>query len=389
MKKTILLTLAGLLVVILLIAVSRCHRRCTIPGALISMGKNFVEPPIAISSFEVKSEQWERTLSTIGSLEAAKGLSITAELSGRVDKILFEAGSQVKAGDLLIKQDVSTEMAQLRSAQANAALAEKTLERTTELYNKSIASKSEYDNAQSTYRSAIANVDNIQATIDKKHIRAPFAGQLGIRLVNLGQSINAGEPVVSLQATDSMFANFSLPQQSLADIKANLAVRLTSDAVPNKTFTGYINAIDSKIEASTRSITIQAVLANPKQELLPGMFASIEVVLPESKSALLVPITAVQYATYGDSVFVIENKTEESETDSEQAKPDENKPLVVRQQFIKLGEARGDFVSVEKGLNTGQLVASAGVFKLRNGAPVMINNDAVPDFNTSPQVENK
>jgi membrane fusion protein (multidrug efflux system) len=310
-------------------------------------------------------------------LEAAKGLFITADVSGRIANILFTAGSEVKAGALLVEQDISTERTQLRSAQAALALANNNLERITELFAKKVASKSEYDNAQSAHQSAVAEVDNIRAVIEKKSIRAPFDGRLGIRLVNLGQSINAGESVVSLQATNQMFANFFLPQQKLSLVKVGLPVRIESDAVPGKIFDGTINAIDPEIDVATRSIKIQAILANPNQELLPGMFASIEVVLPDLDPVLLVPVTSVQYATFGDSVFIIEPKEEDNES------------LVSRQQFIKLGESRGDFVSIEKGLTEGQQVASAGAFKLRNGGPVVINNTVVPDFQIKPTVDDK
>lgn len=352
-------------------------------GALISAGENFVEPPSAVSSVDVTTYEWESTLTAIGSLEAAKGLVLTADLSGRITKIHFDAGSTVEAGDLLIEQDTSTERAQLRAANSAAALAKSNFERTEKLFQRKVASKSEYDNASSTYKSALADVDNIRAAIEKKSIRAPFAGRLGIRLVNLGQSIDAGQSVVSLQATDKMFVNFFLPQQDLSKLQTGLEVRLTSDAVPGKTFTGRINAINPEIDTSTRSIEIQAILDNTEKELLPGMFASLEVVLPELTNVLIIPITAVQYATYGDSVFVIEpvEQKEGEEQDTE--------ALKARQQFVRLGQTRGDYVIVEKGLEAGQTIASTGVFKLRNGAPVFINNTVVPKFSLNPSLQDQ
>ncbi len=378
MKKTIALTIAGLLVVIGIIAGVKVLQIKT----LIAAGENSGPPPIAIASFDVQTDEWQSKLSAIGSLEAAKGLVITADLSGRITAINFDAGNKVVAGDLLVQQDVSVEQAQLRSAQASAALAKSNLTRIGELYQKKVASKSELDSAQSNYRSAIADVDNIRATIEKKSIRAPFDGSLGIRLVNLGQTINAGAPVVSLQATNQMFVNFFLPQQQLSKINPGLKVKVTSDAVPGEVFEGLINAIDPEINAATRSVKVQAILANPDGKLLTGMFASIDVILPNKKSVLLVPITAIQYATYGDSVFVIEEK-DKSELQTE-------KPvLIARQQFVKLGERRGDFVSVEKGLSAGQVVASAGGFKLRTGANVVINNSVAPNYSLDPEVENK
>lgn len=389
-KKVFLFTSLGLAAVIGLLAYIKISQFTSAPKQ--------AQPPVSISSFTVKKDQWQSSLSAIGSLEAAKGLQITADLSGRVSNILFDAGSQVKAGDLLVEQDTTAERAQLRSAQAAAALAKSNLSRIEALYQKQVASKSEYDNARSLFRSANADVDNIQATIEKKSIRAPFDGQLGIRLVNLGQSINAGEPVVSLQATRQMFVNFFLPQQFLSQLEPGLSVEVRSDAVPNDIFSGKITVIDPKINEATRSIKIQALLDNSEEKLLPGMFAKLKVILPEVKDVLLIPVTAVQYATFGDSVFVIE--TAESQTDAEK-KPDnssetttetsaeKDKPLVARQQFVKLGEARGDFVNVLKGLEAEQIVASAGVFKLRNGAGVVINNSVVPEYSLNPEVDNK
>lgn len=395
MKKTIALTVVGLLIVIAAIAGVKALQI----KSLIDMGKTAGPPPVAVSSYDVEADDWVNTLPAIGSLEAAKGLIITADLSGRISKIHFDAGSQVKAGDLLIEQDSSAEQAQLRSAQASAALAKNNLSRIDELYRKKVASKSELDNAQSAYRSAIANADNIRANIEKKSIRAPFDGSLGIRLVNLGQTINAGEPVVSLQATNQMFVNFFLPQQLLSKIKPGLTVNVTSDAVPGEVFPGKINAIDPSINVSTRSIKIQALLGNPEGKLLTGMFVNLDVLLAGSQSVLMIPITAIQYATFGDSVFVIEEAKVEEKTENiataEASKESSDKPeapqkkLVARQQFVKIGEARGDFVSIEKGLEVGQTVASAGVFKLRNGAEVIINNTVVPKYSLEPVVENK
>ncbi len=373
--KGIFFTLVGLLLLIFLIAWVKYAQIKT----LIDMGETMVEPPSTISSASVKRYQWESTLSAIGSLEAAKGLEITADLSGRITKINFDAGTEVKAGDLLVEQDTSTEKAQLRAASSTVALEKNNFDRVTQLYRRKVASKSEYDSAESAYQSARADADNIRAAIEKKTIRAPFDGRLGIRLVNLGQSIAAGEPVVSLQATNQMFVNFFLPQQDVPRLEKGLAIRLTSDAVPSKTFEGSINAINPEIDSATRSVEIQAILANPEGQLLPGMFASIDVLLPNPSDVLIIPITAVQYATYGDSVFVIEEKQNNENTDA----------LVVRQQFIRLGETRGDYVVVTKGLSEGENIASAGVFKLRNGAPVTINNNVVPEFALEPSLKDQ
>ncbi|MFT5419296.1 MAG: membrane fusion protein (multidrug efflux system) [Candidatus Endobugula sp.] len=424
-KKNSFFTVVGLLLLTVMIAGVKALQI----KALIDSGKTMMQPPTTISSADVRAYQWESTLTAIGSLEAAKGLEITADLSGRISKILFNAGAEVSAGDLLVEQEISTEKAQLRSAKSTAALEKNNFERVKQLYSRKVASKSEYDSAENAYQSALADADNIRAAIEKKSIRAPFKGRLGIRLVNLGQSITAGEPVVSLQATDQMFVNFFLPQQNLAKLKAGLVVRISSDAVPDKIFTGKINAINPEIDSATRSVEIQAILANPDGELLSGMFASIVVVLPERSDVLLIPITAVQYATYGDSVFVIEEKSADDKSAEEKvatvnSSEDEQPPakqlatqetvsttssaatvdeisqkienkttpqpsLVARQQFVRLGETRGDFIVVTKGLALGERIVNAGGFKLRSGAPVVINNRVVPEFSLTPVLKDQ
>jgi membrane fusion protein (multidrug efflux system) len=380
MKKTFFWVVVGLFLVVGLLVYVKYEQIST----LINTGKSFTPPPTTTTSYDVQQTSWEQTLSSIGSLEATKGLVIAADISGRISKVLFEAGSEVVAGDLLIQQDTSEEQARLRSNQAAAALAKNNLERITKLYNKKVASRSELDNSKGIYDSAVADVDNTKAAIEKKSLRAPFAGRLGIRLVNLGQFIDAGDSVVSLQAINKMYVNFSLPQQFNSKVAVGLSIRLESDAVPEKQFLGTINAIDPEIEVTTRSVRLQAVIDNPNKELLPGMFATIDVLLPENKSVLLIPVTAVQYATFGDSVFVIEPA---KNTETNQVVQPEK--LIARQQFVKLGESRGDFVVVNKGLNETDKIASTGVFKLRNGGSIVINNRVVPNFSTTPNVSDE
>jgi membrane fusion protein (multidrug efflux system) len=380
MKKTFFWVVVGLCLVVGLLVYVKYEQIST----LINTGKSFTPPPTTTTSFDVQQTSWEQILSSIGSLEATKGLVIAADISGRISKVLFEAGSEVVAGDLLIQQDTSEEQARLRSNQAAAALAKNNLERITKLYNKKVASRSELDNSKGIYDSAVADVDNTKAAIEKKSLRAPFAGRLGIRLVNLGQFIDAGDSVVSLQAINKMYVNFSLPQQFNSKVAVGLSIRLESDAVPEKQFLGTINAIDPEIEVATRSVRLQAVIDNPNKELLPGMFATIDVLLPENKSVLLIPVTAVQYATFGDSVFVIEPA---KNTETNQVVQPEK--LIARQQFVKLGESRGDFVVVKKGLNETDKIASTGVFKLRNGGSIVINNSVVPNFSTTPNVSDE
>lgn len=364
-------------IVLLLIAIVLGGIKYLQITALIEKGKSNSPPAVSISSSFVTPDLWENTLTSVGSLEASKGLVLTADLPGRIAEILFDAGSTVSSGDVLIRQDTSAEQAQLRSARANADQTRANLKRIQELYSKKVASKAELDEAKSSHDAALAQVDSISANMDKKVIKAPFQGRLGIRLVNLGQSINAGDPLVSLQATKKMLVNFSLPQQYLYQLKKQLPIRITTDAIPHSTFAGSISAIDPEIDDATRSIRVQAILDDSDQDLLPGMFVSVAVILPKHEEVLLIPITAVQFATYGDSVFVLETSE------------DDPKQRIARQQFVKIGKTRGDYVVVIKGLQQGDEVVAQGGFKLQNGASVTINNQVVPDYSLKPSVQDQ
>jgi membrane fusion protein (multidrug efflux system) len=314
----------------------------------------------------------------VGTLEAVQGVMVTAELKGKVENIAFEPGAKVLAGDLLVQQDISSETAQLRASEAAVKLAKITLERTRKLLTEKTVSQSEYDNADAQYKQAAAQADNIRATIAKKTIRAPFAGRLGIRLINLGQTLNEGDAIVSLQSFDPIFVNFSLPQQQLAKVRPGLTVRMTTDALPGRTIEGRITAINPAVDAATRNIEIQATAENPGEQLRPGMFVNVNVVLPTLEKVLPIPATAVLYAPYGDSVFVVEEKKNEKK-----GQPS----LIVRQQFIRLGEKRGDFIAVASGLKEGETIVSTGVFKLRKGQSVVVNNSLAPEFKLMPKTK--
>jgi membrane fusion protein, multidrug efflux system len=314
----------------------------------------------------------------VGSLEAVQGVIVTAELPGKVERIGFEPGTKVKAGELLLQQDISAETAQLRAAEATLTLANIELDRKRKLLSQKTISRSEYDNAEAQFKQAEAQADNIRAAIKKKTIRAPFSGRLGIRLVNMGQVLKEGEAIVSLQAIDPIFVNFSLPQQQLAQVKTGLVVQVTTDAWPGQVVDGKITAINPQVDAATRNIQMQATVANPEEHLRPGMFVNVAVVLPVRQDVLAIPATAVLYAPYSDSVFVVEEKKEEKNGPSGK---------IVRQQFVRLGEKRGDFVAITSGLEQGQTVVTTGVFKLRNGQSVVVNNAVTPEFKLNPEPE--
>jgi membrane fusion protein (multidrug efflux system) len=255
-------------------------------------------------------------------------------------------------------------------------LAKLNYERLKKLLDRRTIAQSQYDNAEAQYKEGVARADAIRAVIAKKNIRAPFAGRLGIRLVNLGQILNEGEPIVSLQSIDPIFVNFSLPQQQLAQVQTGLTVRITSDALPGEAIEGKITAINPEVDAATRNIRIQATVANQQEHLRPGMFVNVAVVLPAANNVLAVPATAVLYAPYSDSVFVVDEKKSENNSDP---------GLVVRQQVVQLGEKRGDFVAVAAGLEAGETIVSTGAFKLRNGQAVVVDNTLAPEFKLAPE----
>ena len=339
------------------------------------MSTPMVVPPTTVSSTTVKEEDWAPVLSAVGSISAVQGAVVSSELGGVVSQIAFENGGTAKKGDLLLQLDASAEEALLRSAEAEAALARQDLDRTRGLASQKVLSKAELDAAESKFNRLNAVVDQMRSNIRKKTIIAPFDGQLGIRQVNVGQMINSGQQVVPLTSLDPVFADFALPQQHLGKLTPGLDVRVTTDALPGRVFNGKLTAINSMVDANTRNITLQATLENPDHVLRPGMFAKAEVTLPEKHKALVIPGSAVSYAPSGDSVFVIEKKKDEKTGKESQA---------IRQQFVRVGESRGDLVSITEGLKAGEIVVSTGVFKLRNGMAVTINNELAPKPQTNP-----
>jgi membrane fusion protein (multidrug efflux system) len=336
------------------------------------------KPPMpveTVTSAVVKEEDWAPVLSAVGSISAVQGAVVATELGGVVSQIAFENGSTSKKGDLLVQLDASAEEAQLHSAEADVELARADLERSRDLAARKVISKAELDAAESKFKQKNASVDQMRSMITKKTIRAPFDGQLGIRQVNAGQMINAGQQVVSLQSLDPVFADFALPQQYFAKLSQGLEIRVTTDAMPRRVFNGKLTAVNSMVDVATRNVLVQATLANPDHVLRPGMFAKVEVVLPEKERALVIPGSAISYAPFGDSVFVID-KTKDPKTGKESQ--------TIRQQFVRVGEARGDLVSITKGLKAGDTVVGTGVFKLRNGMAVTINNDLAPRPQVAP-----
>lgn len=333
------------------------------------MGSPMVMPPTTVSSVVVKEEDWAPKLSAVGSVSAVQGAVVSTELGGVVSKIAFENGSTAKKGDLLMQLDTSAEEAQLHSAEADLALARADVERSRDLATRKVISRADSDSAESKFNRLNAVVDQMRSNIRKKTVVAPFDGQLGIRQVNVGQSIDARLPVVQLTALDLVFVDFSLPEQYLSQLSNGLDVNVRVDALPDHDFKGKLTAVNSMVDSVTRNVTAQATLQNPEHTLRPGMFAKVEVVLPTKGKALVIPGSAVSYAPFGDSVYIIETKKDPKTRKDSQT---------LRQQFVRIGEARGDFVSVTQGLKGGETMVSTGVFKLRNGMSVTINNELAP-----------
>ncbi len=336
------------------------------------------KPPMpveTVTSATVKEENWAPKFSSVGSISPVQGAMVSTELPGVVSEIDFQNGGEAKKGEQLMQLDASSEEAQLHSAEADLELAKADWERASDLATRKVISKAELDAAESKFKQKGAAVDQMRSMITKKTVRAPFDGQLGIRQVNVGQMINAGQQVVALTALDRVYVDFALPQQDLARLSTALDVTVRTDALPGKELHGKLTAINPMVDTATRNVTLQGTLENPEHVLKPGMFAKVEVVLPEKHKTLVIPGTAVSYAPYGDSVFVIEKKKDPQTGKESQT---------IRQQFVRIGESRGDFVSVTEGLKAGQTVVGTGVFKLRNGMDVTINNDLAPKPQLNP-----
>jgi membrane fusion protein (multidrug efflux system) len=342
---------------------------------MIDAGKKMVPPPEAVASAEVSEVDWQPTQAAVGTLVAFHGVTLSAELTGTVREINFENGALVKKGAVLVRFDTSTEEAQLQSAQADATLTKTSLERQVALKKSGVSPQSDLDAAQARDLQARALVSNLEATINKKVIRAPFDGRLGIRSVELGQVVSPGQPIVTLQSVSPIYAEFQLPQQALARVKLGQTIALGVDVFPGANWQGQVTTINPEVDPNTRNVRMRATVPNPDGRLTPGMFATVEVQSGERTRALVVPATGVLYAPYGDSVYVIE-KPKEGE-----GPPDQ---LVAHQRFVRLGERRGDFVAVVSGVKAGETVVSAGAFKLRNGQAVKVNNAQAPTPEMTP-----
>jgi membrane fusion protein (multidrug efflux system) len=334
-------------------------------------------PPEAATTIVARQERWPETIGAIGTAAAVQGVMVSADLPGIVERINFQSGDSVNAGDVLVQLDTKQEQAQLAAVESDRDLARLNFERLKDLVDEGAISRADFDRAEAEQKQTEARVGEIQATIARKTIRAPFTGILGIRQVNLGQYLSPGNPVAPLQSFDPIYVNFTVPQADSVRVPVGRVVRVTSSDSSGMEFSGQVTAINSVVDEATRNIQIQATLANPENKLRPGMFVQTEVVLGSSQPVVPVPASAISYAPYGDSVFVV----------TELKKENGNKYTGARQQFVKLGPSRGDQIAVTSGIKPGDEIVTSGVFKMRNGAAVLVNNKNQPGNSPAPKVE--
>lgn len=366
-------------------------------SSLLAMGRAMAQsgpPPEAVASARAEVQPWPGRLVAVGSVSSARGVTVSNEVPGVVTAIRFESGALVKRGEVLVELDTGVERAQLASARARKDLASTNAGRSRSLFKDGAIPPVQLDSDESTLKSSRADEGALRAQIERKTVRAPFAGRLGIRQINLGQYLSPGTPITELEAVDVLYVDFTLPQQRLAEVAVGLPVRVTIDGAAAPV-AGTIGAIDPAIDAATRSIRMRATVAGGDPRLRPGMFANVEVELPGAAQKVVIPATAVVHAAYGDSVFVVEDRPPAPPRGG--PAPPRGGPApapgtsakIARQQFVRLGEARGDFVAVADGVAAGQEVVTDGAFKLRNGGGVVVREAVTPAPQLAPHPENR
>ena len=369
-KKQILLGLGVTIPVVIVLALIKYFQI----SAAIAEHANFVMPPEAVTSTIARVEPWKAQLKVVGTLAPAQGAILGSEIIGRIAKVNIESGQDVEKGTVLIELDTSVEVANLKEAQAKLERARKKVQRYDQLKATKAISPENLDDAELEFKTAQASVQSFQSVIDRKNIVAPFSGRIGIRTVNVGQTVLPGSEIIPLIALDPLYLNFSVPQQLISKIKVGGLVEMTTDSFKGESFKAKITAIDPNISESNRNFSVQATLSNTDKKLSPGMFVTAQVELPEVDSFPTIPLTSISYAPYGDSVYIIENLKDK---DGKSFKG-------VRQQMIQLGTSKGDLVQVLSGLKEGEEVVSSGVFKLRPNAPVLVNNSIQPGNSKTP-----
>ncbi len=373
MKKRMLIVTGTMAVIIVTLGATKFFQI----KAAIAQGASFQPPPEAVTTVVADEQEWASTLRSIASVVAVQGVTVSADLPGIVERISFESGNPVRKGDLLAQLDDGQERAQLAAAESVAKLARINLDRMAGLRRQGVTSQAELDQVQAAAEQAEARLGEIRATIERKRIRAPFDGVLGLRQVNLGQYLRGGDPVVSLQALDPIFVDFAVPQQEVARLAVDGAVTATLAGLTESISPGRIAAIDSVVDPATRNVRVRATFDNHDRRLRPGMFVEARVALGETQRAITLPTSSINYAPYGDSVYIVE----------EMKGPGGESYQGVRQQVVRLGASRGDQVAVVSGVVPGEQVVTSGVFKLRPGAAVFVNNEVQPENSAAPKPE--
>ncbi|HEX6463966.1 MAG TPA: efflux RND transporter periplasmic adaptor subunit [Vicinamibacterales bacterium] len=374
MLKRMLVTLAATIAIVAALGFIKFKQIQT----AIAQGAAFKMPPEAVTTIVAASEAWPASLTAIGTVAPVHGVTVSADLPGIVERIAFESGQSVRQGDVLAVLDTRQEHAQLAAAEAQKELTRVNFDRMHGLLDEKVISRAEFDQATADQRQADAKAGEINAMIARKTIRAPFSGVLGIRHVNLGQYLAGGDPLVTLESLNPIYVNFGVPQQSAGQMRVGRGVRATTDGASGIDVSGRVTALDSVVDEKTRNVQVQATFANADGRLRPGMFVQTEVVLGASQSVIALPASAISYAPYGDSVFVVTTM-----------KGDNGQSYTgVRQQFVTVAGTRGDQVAIVSGVKPGEEVVTSGVFKLRNGAAVLVNNKVKPANNPKPKPEN-
>jgi len=371
MKKRMLLMLAIVIAVIAILGFIKYRQF----SSAMAQQKNFQMPPETVTSIVATQDTWDATLKAIGTVVAVNGVTVSADLPGVVEQIDFQSGQHVRKGTLLVRLDAKQERAQLVAAEAQRSLSNVELERARGMLEAKIIAQAVYDSVAAQAKQAEARVGEIRATIQRKTIDAPFDGILGIRQINLGQYLAGGAPIVTLQSLHPVYVRFTVPQQVMGALRAGNKVDVTSDALGGAVESGRITAMESLINEATRNIDVQAIFDNRSERLRPGMFVEARLAQGAKQSVVMLPASAISYAPFGDSVFIIEDVKS----------PDGTKTYKgVRQQFVKLGGARGDQVAIVTGVKPGEEVVTSGVFKLRPGAAVVVNNSVQPANSSNP-----
>jgi membrane fusion protein (multidrug efflux system) len=383
--KRYLLVAAGLLVVIVLLAGIKGAQI----GKLIGMGKQMQAmgpPPERVGSAVATAATWETAVSAVGSISSLRSVAVSNEVPGTVSKIQFESGQMAREGQVLVVLDAEVERAQLASADARRTMAARNLERSKKLAAGNVISQAQMDDVELQLKTATTDMAALRAQMERKVVRAPFRGRLGIRAVNVGQYLTPGTTVTTLDALGGTFVDFSLPQEEMATVTVGLPVRVTIEGT-KEALTGKISAVEPTVDPTTRNVKVRAEIPEVPGSPRPGMFVSVEVIKPTQATVVAVPATAIVHASYGDSLFVIEDKKPGSPG---MDKSPDGKPIkIARQQFVRTGAMRGDFIAITKGVTAGQTVVSAGAFKLRNNAPVVVDNTVQAKPQLSPHPENR